>query len=186
MNITSQQEVEKLFRHVGAIDALCDCVGYYGSSDWREGGEPWSDLFHKTMDINVLGPTNLVRAVLPGMIERKSGRIALTTSSAARNAGTTMSIEPGYIASKGALQALVRYFAKQAVAHGIVVNAICPGPVMTPLLKATNQKFEVEKYPMKRLGEPEEIGQPLAFLCSKATGYMTGAVVDVNGGMLFS
>jgi NAD(P)-dependent dehydrogenase (short-subunit alcohol dehydrogenase family) len=179
-------DVEKVIAEAGPFDALCDCSGYYVKGDWIDGGDDWETLYRKTMDVNVLGPVNLVRAVLPGMVERGAGRIALTTSMAARNAGSTLAVEPAYVASKGGLQAIVRYFARQVADKGIVVNAISPGPILTPLLISANQPFAVDHYPMKRLGKPEEIGWPLAFLCSRATGFMTGAVIDVNGGMAFS
>ena len=183
---TKRADVEKIVAQAGAIDALCDCSGYYVKGDWVDGGDDWEALYRRTIDVNVLGPVNLVRAVLPGMIERRSGRIALTTSMAARNAGSTLAVEPAYVASKGALQAIVRYFARQVADKGIVVNAISPGAILTPLLISANQPFTVDQYPMKRLGKPEEIGWPMAFLCSRATGFMTGAVVDVNGGVAFS
>jgi NAD(P)-dependent dehydrogenase (short-subunit alcohol dehydrogenase family) len=179
-------DVEKVIAQIGPLDALCDCSGYYVKGDWVDGGDDWEALYRKTMDVNVLGPFNLVRAALPGMVERRSGRIALTTSMAARNAGSTLAVEPAYAASKGALQAAVRYFARQVADKGVVVNAISPGPILTPLLISANQPFAVDTYPMKRLGKPEEIGWPLAFLCSRATGFMTGAVIDVNGGVAFS
>ena len=183
---TKRADVEKIVAQAGAIDALCDCSGYYVKGDWVDGGDDWEALYRRTIDVNVLGPVNLVRAVLPGMIERRSGRIALTTSMAARNAGSTLAVEPAYVASKGGLQAIVRYFARQVADKGIVVNAISPGAILTPLLISANQPFTVDQYPMKRLGKPEEIGWPMAFLCSRATGFMTGAVVDVNGGVAFS
>jgi len=183
---TKRADVENAVAKAGVIDALCDCSGYYVKGDWFGGGDDWETLYRRTIDVNILGPVNLVRAVLPGMIERRSGRIALTTSMAARNAGSTLAVEPAYVASKGGLQAIVRYFARQVADKGIVVNAISPGAILTPLLISANQPFTVDQYPMKRLGKPEEIGWPLAFLCSRATGFMTGAVVDVNGGVAFS
>jgi NAD(P)-dependent dehydrogenase (short-subunit alcohol dehydrogenase family) len=186
LDITNRTDVDKLFAEIGRIDALCDTVGYYAGSNWLEGGADWEESFYKTINVNILGPLNLVRAVLPGMIERRNGRIALTSSMAARTAGSTPAVEPAYVASKGGLQALVRSFARQAAPYGVVVNAVAPGPVLTPLMKSTGQAYQVDSFPMKRFGEPWEIGWPLAFLCSKAANYMTGAVIDVNGGMAFS
>ena len=181
-----RRDVEKTVADFGQIDALCDCSGYYVKGDWAEGGDEWEALYRRTLDVNILGPVNLIRAVLPGMIAQGSGRIALTSSNAARTAGSTLAVEPAYVASKGGLQALVKYFARQVADKGIVVNAIAPGPILTPLLLSANQPFTTESYPMKRLGKPEEIAWPLAFLCSLGTGFMTGAVIDVNGGMSFS
>ncbi len=178
--------VNALIGSLPPLDALADCSGYYVSGDWREGGEPWEAIYRRSMDVNVLGPINLMRAVLPGMCERKSGRVALVGSMAGRSGGSTLAIEPAYAASKGALHTLVRYFARQVAKDGVVVNAIAPGTILTPLAVASGQPFDPASYPMKRLGEPEEIGWPVAFLCSKATSFMTGAVVDVNGGVVLS
>lgn len=184
---TKRADVEAVVKEIGgALDALIDTSGYYVKGDWVSGGDEWEDLFARTMDINVKGPTNLIRAVLPGMMERKNGRIVLTSSMAARNAGSTLAVEPAYAASKGALSALVRYFARQAAASGVVVNGVAPGPILTPLLVSANQPFALDNYPMKRFGQPEEIGWPAAFLASKGATFTTGAVLDVNGGMCFS
>jgi NAD(P)-dependent dehydrogenase (short-subunit alcohol dehydrogenase family) len=183
---TKREDVNALVEDIGALDALIDTSGYYVKGDWLEGGDEWEQLLERTMAVNVKGPVNLVRAVLPGMMKRGSGRIVLTSSMAARNAGSTLAVEPAYAASKGGLSALVRYFARQAAAYGVVVNGIAPGPIFTPLLVSANQPFTVDQYPMKRLGQPEEIGWPAAFLASRGSSFTTGAVLDVNGGMCFS
>jgi NAD(P)-dependent dehydrogenase (short-subunit alcohol dehydrogenase family) len=183
---TDRAAVNALFKDVGELDALIDTSGYYVKGDWVDGGDEWEELFTRTMDINVKGPMNLVRACMPGMMKRGSGRIVLTSSMAARNAGSTLAVEPAYAASKGALSAMVRYLARQAAASGVVVNGVAPGPILTPLLLSANQPFTVDSYPMKRLGQPEEIGWPAAFLASRGASFTTGAVLDVNGGMCFS
>ena len=184
---TKRADVNAVVKDIGgALDALIDTSGYYVKGDWVDGGDEWDELFTRTMDINIKGPLNLVRAVLPGMMERKNGRIVLTSSMAARNAGSTLAVEPAYAASKGGLSALVRYFARQAAASGVVVNGVAPGPILTPLLISANQPFALDAYPMKRFGQPEEIGWPAAFLASKGATFTTGAVLDVNGGMCFS
>jgi NAD(P)-dependent dehydrogenase (short-subunit alcohol dehydrogenase family) len=182
---TVRKDVDRLVAQVGRIDALVDCSGCYHKGDWV-GDEGWDDLLRSTLEINVSGPVNLVRAILPTMMARQSGRIALTTSMAARNAGTTLAVDPAYVASKGALQSLVRFFARQAAASGVVVNAIAPGPIGNPMTESARQPWDVGALPMRRLGKPEEVGWPLAFLCTKATGFMTGVVIDVNSGIHFS
>ena len=183
---TSRQDVNALVRDIGSLDALADCSGYYVKGDWLEGDDEWETLLATTMDVNVKGPVNLIRACLPDMMKKGSGRIVLVGSMAGRHAGSTLAVEPAYVASKGANQALVRYFSRQAAASGVVVNGVAPGPILTPLLVSANQPFELDHYPMKRLGKPEEIAWPIAFMCSKGTSFMTGAVLDVNGGMAFS
>ncbi len=183
---TKRDDVNALLQDIGEIDALIDTSGYYVKGDWLDGGDEWEQLFERTMAVNVKGPVNLLRAALPAMMKRGSGRIVLTSSMAARNAGSTLAVEPAYAASKGGLSALVRYFARQAAASGVVVNGVAPGPIFTPLLVSANQPFTVDQYPMKRLGQPEEIGWPAAFLASRGASFTTGAVLDVNGGMCFS
>lgn len=183
---TKRADVEALVRDLGELDALIDTSGYYVKGDWIDGGDDWETLFARTMDVNVKGPINLVRAIMPGMMERKRGRIVLTSSMAARNAGSTLAVEPAYAASKGALSTLVRYLARQAAASGVVVNGVAPGPIFTPLLVSANQPFALDSYPMKRFGQPEEIGWPAAFLASRGATFTTGAVLDVNGGMCFA
>ncbi|MEO8296376.1 MAG: SDR family oxidoreductase [Burkholderiales bacterium] len=180
---TSRADVEKVFADAGELDALIDCSGYYVKGDWLDGGDDWDALLARTMDVNVKGPVNLVRACLPAMMKRGSGRIVLTGSMAARNAGSTLAVEPAYAASKGALHTLVRYFARQSAPNGVVVNGVAPGPILTPLLISANQPFDTSSYPMKRLGDPQEIAWPAAFLASRGTSFMTGSVIDVNGGM---
>ena len=183
---SNRAAVEDLVQSIGSLNALADCSGYYVSGDWQSGDDDWERIFLRTQEVNMLGPINLVRAVLPMMRERGEGRIALVGSAAGRNAGSTLAIEPAYVASKGGLHALVRFFARQVAAEGIVVNAIAPGPIITPLSAQSGQPFDVSAYPMRRLGVPDDIGWPVAFLCTQATSFMTGAVIDVNGGMLFS
>jgi 3-oxoacyl-[acyl-carrier protein] reductase len=183
---TRRDDVNALVKDIGHIDALIDTSGYYVKGDWADGGEEWDELFARTMAINVRGPMNLVRAVLPQMRARGNGRIVLTGSMAARNAGSTLAVEPAYAASKGALHTLVRYFARQIAAEGVIINGVSPGPILTPLLISARQPFDLESYPMKRFGQPEEIGWPAAFLASRGASFTTGAVLDVNGGMCFS
>ena len=183
---TKRDDVNALVKDIGHLDALIDTSGYYVKGDWIDGGDDWDELFARTMAINVRGPMNLVRAVLPQMRARGNGRIVLTGSMSARNAGSTLAVEPAYAASKGALHTLVRYFARQVAAEGVIVNGVSPGPILTPLLVSAKQPFDLESYPMKRFGQPEEIGWPAAFLASRGASFATGAVLDVNGGMCFS
>jgi len=183
---TRRDDVEALVKDIGHVDALIDASGYYVKGDWMDGGDDWDELFARTMAVNVRGPMNLVRALLPQMRRRGNGRIVLTGSMSARNAGSTLAVEPAYAASKGALHTLVRYFARQVAAEGVTVNGVSPGPILTPLLLSAKQPFELDSYPMKRFGQPEEIGWPAAFLASRGASFTTGAVLDVNGGMCFS
>lgn len=183
---TDRPAVDAFVSGLGALDAFCDASGVYAKGEWIDEADDWESNLERTLDINVRGPINLIRAVMPAMAARGHGRIALTTSMAARNSGTTLSVEPAYVASKGALQALVRYFARQCAADGVVVNAVAPGPIDTPMTAAAKQPFDLSKLPTGRFGKPAEVGWPLAFLCTPGCGYMTGVVIDINGGLHFS
>lgn len=181
----SRAQVDALLDRLGSLAAFADCSGIYRSGDWMHGTD-WEDSCRETFSANVMGPLNLVRAVLPHIIGNGGGNIVLTASLAARNAGTTTSVDPAYIASKGAVVSLVRYFARIGAADGVVVNGVAPGPIETPMARASGQPFDLETLPLKRFGTPEEIGWPVAFLCSPGAGYITGAVLDINGGLHFS
>ena len=139
----------------------------------------WDEAFDRVMDVNVRGPINLVRAFMPGMIERRYGRIVLCGSIAGW-AGGLMS-GPHYVASKGGIHALVRWFAQQAVAHGVCVNGVAPGPVVTPMTHGAHH--DLGRFPLGRLAEPKEVAHAMRFLCSRDASYVSGTVVDVNGGL---
>ncbi|NYT65292.1 SDR family oxidoreductase [Alcaligenaceae bacterium] len=180
-DVTCRIAVETIIESAGALDALADTSGIcpydddWTAPDWNE------NAFTKVMQINVLGPINLVRAVMPGMIERGQGRIALCGSIAGWTGG--LRAGPHYAASKGALHALVRWAAQQCIQHNVIINGVAPGPVNTPM--TSNHGYAPEKYPMKRMGLPEEIASAIAYLCSPAASYSTGTIMDVNGGTYF-
>jgi len=89
---------------------------------------------------------------------------------------------PHYCASKGGVHALVKAFAKRGAPAGIYVNGIAPGPVPTPMIAA--EPYKDEMVPLGRLGQPEDIAEAVVFLSSQASHFITGQVLDVNGGML--
>jgi len=180
---TKPSNVNAAVERIGPLTGMVISAGVFEGCYLEE---MTPEFWDRTMAINVRGPMNLVRAVLPQMRARGNGRIVLTGSMSARNAGSTLAVEPAYAASKGALHTLVRYFARQVAAEGVIVNGVSPGPILTPLLVSAKQPFDLESYPMKRFGQPEEIGWPAAFLASRGASFTTGAVLDVNGGMCFS
>ena len=86
-----------------------------------------------------------------------------------------------YVASKAGVHALVKWLAKRGAPHGVLVNGIAPGPIDTAMTHG--QEFELSRIPLGRLGVADEVAWPIAFLCSPAAAYITGTVLDVNGGM---
>jgi 3-oxoacyl-[acyl-carrier protein] reductase len=110
------------------------------------------------------------------------GRIVNVTSLAAHNGGTVASAH--YSAAKGGAMTLTRYFARQLAGTGVVVNAVCPGPVSSANERLAHLRDEINKQvPVGRFAEPEEIAGAVALLASDRAGFMVGATIDVNGGL---
>ncbi len=171
--------VEAMAASVGGVDALVAAGGIQPFDDWHDAD--FGDAFHRVMDVNVQGPLNLARAWLDPMIDAGYGRIVIVGSLAGRIGGLVA--PPHYVASKGAVHALVRWLANRGAPHGVAVNAMVPGPVDTAMM--TGAPFNVDRFPMKRLGRPEEIGWPIAMMASPAASFMAGALVDANGAVAF-
>jgi NAD(P)-dependent dehydrogenase (short-subunit alcohol dehydrogenase family) len=131
------------------------------------------------MAVNVLGPIHAARAFLPGMIERRRGRIVLVGSVAGRMGGLIAG--PHYVASKGGVHALVKWLARQAGPFNVLVNGVAPASVETPLMQG--QPVDLTRIPLGRMAQAEEVAGPIAFLCSGAASYVCGVVLDVNGGV---
>lgn len=180
LDVTDRGAVEAWAADCGDVDALIDCAAICPFDDWDDDG--WDDVAARVFNINLQGPINLCRAFMPGMIARKSGKIALIGSIAGRLGGVRAT--PHYVMSKGGIHAYVRWLAKKGAAHNVQVNAVAPGPVATPMTQGEN--FGPENFPMKRMAEASEIAGPLAFLVSPAANYISGAVLDINGAMHFS
>ena len=176
-DVTDRAAVEALVQRHGPFTALADTAGICPyDDDWL--APDWNEqAFMQVMRVNVLGPINLVRAILPGMIERKHGRIALCGSIAGWTGG--LRAGPHYSASKGGVHALVRWFAQRAAPHQVCVNGVAPGPIATGM--TAGHGYDGREYPMQRMGEPEEIASMLTYLCSPAASFVSGAIMDVNG-----
>ena len=136
------------------------------------------------MDVNVLGSLHLAREMIPRMAKRGGGRIVLIGSIGGRMGGTSPIVQPHYIASKGGVHAITWWLAKRAAPQGVLVNAVAPGPIETAMTATT--PYPKDQYPLGRIGKPEEIAWPVAFLCSPAASYLSGSIVDVNGGLFVS
>jgi NAD(P)-dependent dehydrogenase (short-subunit alcohol dehydrogenase family) len=176
-DVTSRAEVEALAASTGAVDALVLAAGICPWDDWQE--PAWDEVFDEVIAVNLHGPIHCARAWLPGMIERRRGRMVLVGSVAGRIGGLVASAH--YVASKAGLHGLVKWLAKRGAPHGVLVNGIAPGPIDTEMTRG--QTFDLSRIPLGRMGVAEEIAWPIAFLCSPAAGYITGAVLDINGGL---
>ncbi len=110
---------------------------------------------------------------------RDGESLLLVGSVAGKTGGTSLSTPPDYSASKGAVHAIVKWMSRKAIARKVLVNAVAPGPVETPMTHGSNNGPNL---PLGRMGKAEELGWPIAFLCTAGAGYMSGAILDVNGG----
>ncbi len=160
------------------VYALAHCAGILEGRPWTE-DRAWHERFHRVMDINVRVPLQLSAAAIDHMALHGGGQIALVGSVAGKTGGTSLTTPPDYSASKGAVHALVKWLSRNAVGRGVLVNAVAPGPVETPMTRGFNLGPTL---PMGRIGRAEELAWPIAFLCTPAASYLSGAILDVNGG----
>jgi NAD(P)-dependent dehydrogenase (short-subunit alcohol dehydrogenase family) len=181
-DVTSRAEVERVAASTGPVDALVLAAGICPWDDWQEPG--WDEVFEQVMAVNLHGPIHFARAWLPGMIERQSGRMVLVGSVAARIGGLVASAH--YVAAKAGLHALVKWLAKRGAPHGVLVNGIAPGPIDTAMARSMHTEATRSAYhahiPMRRYGMVEEVAGAAAFLVSDEASYITGHMLDVDGG----
>jgi 3-oxoacyl-[acyl-carrier protein] reductase len=134
------------------------------------------------MDVNINGPFYLCRAVIPHMRSRGYGRIINIASVAGKEGNPNMA---PYSASKAALIGLTKSIAKEVAAEGICVNAVSPAVIRTKILEQLTPAqvaYMVERIPMKRTGQPEEVAAVVHFLASADCSFVTGQCYDVSGG----
>lgn len=171
------KEIEEVF---GGIDILVNNAGV--ALDARIHKMP-EEYFDNTMAINVKGTWNTMQHVLPTMMEKKEGAI-INISSVSGIAGNIG--QSAYSGSKAAVIGMTKTVAKEAAAYGIRVNAVAPGFIEVGMSSQISDKLRemlVQQIPMKRQGKGEEVAKTVAFLASDDAGYITGQVIEVNGGM---
>ena len=171
------KEIEEAF---GGIDILVNNAGV--ALDARIHKMP-EEYFDNTMAINVKGTWNTMQHVLPMMMEKKEGAI-INISSVSGIAGNIG--QSAYSGSKAAVIGMTKTVAKEAAAYGIRVNAVAPGFIEVGMSSQISDKLRemlVQQIPMKRQGKGEEVAKTVAFLASEDAGYITGQVIEVNGGM---
>ena len=160
------------------IDILVNNAGIhsrYATADCPE--EEWDRM----LAVNIKGVFLCCRAVMDEMIERGSGKIINFSSMAAKTGGVSAS--PPYAASKAAVSAYTFSLAKELGPHGICVNALSPGIIKTEMTRAHPPSGDASIVLKHRRGEPEEVANAALFLASSESDYITGEVLDVNGGI---
>ncbi len=180
LDVADRAQVEAMVAGAGRLDAIVANAGYVVWNDWED--DDWDATFHRIIDVNLLGTIHLVRAAMPAMMARGAGKIVIVTSVAGKVGGVRSG--PHYIAAKGGLNAFIKWAARKAAPSGVHVNGVAPGPTASPM--TAGQTFDLAAIPLGRLGRPEDIAGPIAFLCSAASDYVCGSVLDVNGGIFMS
>ena len=138
-----------------------------------------------TMNVNLKGAFLLTQAILPNMMENKSGSLIYIGSVAGRAYGLIGG--PHYAASKAAVQVFGRYIARVGAPYGIRSNCVLPGPTETNMIAGLPEgTLDVSKFPLGRLGQPADVAQAILYLSSPASSWVTGVWLDVNGGMLMT
>lgn len=178
-----QAIVQKIISDLGQVDILVNNAGVSQSYRLMDSSQSDYDL---VMDASVRGAYNMSRAVVPHFRSRKSGAIVCIGSVAAQRGGGILG-GPHYSAAKGALQTLAKAMARELGPDGIRVNAIAPGMVDTDLLVGKidedGKKRVAGTIPLGRLAQPLDIANACLYLVSDQSSYVTGVVLDVNGGL---
>ncbi len=166
----------------GPVEALINNAGWDVAGNFVDSDPA---MWRKVIDINLYGPLNVTRAILPGMIERESGRIVSLASDAGRVGSSGESV---YAACKGGIISFSKSVAREVARHGITLNVVSPGPSDTPLFARFDESGRLaaaleRAIPMRRLGRPEDYPGLIAFLISDDASFITGQTVSVSGGL---
>jgi len=185
IDVTDEDSVEAAFsdieRLLGPVELLVLNAGVLHKAPLEE--TRLSDWRH-VIDVNLTGAFLCARRGLGGMRVAGYGRVVIVGSSAGVNgAGAAPPALPAYAASKAGVMALAKSMAGEYAAFGVTVNALAPTLIDTGMLSTLTADYR-STIPVGRYGTPQEVADVTAFLCSQHAGYITGEVVDVNGGYL--
>jgi NAD(P)-dependent dehydrogenase (short-subunit alcohol dehydrogenase family) len=172
--------VARVLGEFGRLDVLVNSAGVPGDS--LRTVDVDDAEWNRVLGINANGSFFLSRAVLPGMVERGYGRIVLLASIAGKE-GNPMAA--AYSASKAAVIALAKAIGKDVAGTGVLVNAVAPAVIETPILTAMSKEhveYMLQRVPLGRMGTAAEVANLVAFLASEDLSFSTGATFDISGG----
>ncbi|MBT3388249.1 MAG: 3-oxoacyl-[acyl-carrier-protein] reductase [Desulfobacula sp.] len=183
-NVINDTQVKEMFESIasefGRIDILVNNAGITKDSLLMDMQE---DQWDQVMDVNLKGVFLCCRYAAKMMSDQQYGKI-INISSASGQVGNIGQVN--YAASKGGVIAITKTLAKELARYNITVNAVAPGFIRTPMTQTVPEKvvnYLIGQIPLKRMGEPLEIANAVAFLASDNSAYITGQVLSVNGGM---
>ena len=192
-NSAAAEETERLCRELGAEVLLVQGKEAFGRVDvlvnnagiTRDGllARMTEEDFRAVLDVNLVGPWNMMKAVNRIMMKQRYGRIVNLSSVTGLmgNMGQT-----NYAAAKAGILGMTKSYAREVASRGITVNAVAPGFIDTDMTEAMPEGAKdkiVTGIPMGRTGKPEDVAEAVAFLTSEQAGYITGEVLRVDGGM---
>lgn len=178
-----QTAVNETVEHFGQLNILVNNAAYQMTQQKIE--DITIEQFRRTMETNVFGYFYMVKAALPHLSE---GDVIINTGSIVGKVGKDMLID--YATSKGAVHTFTKSLALNLAERNIRVNSVVPGPVWTPNIPATMPKEKVDNYDtdaaMKRAGQPEELAPAYVYFAAEDSSFVTGALLDIAGGMTSS
>ncbi|MFF2485092.1 SDR family NAD(P)-dependent oxidoreductase [Microbacterium sp. NPDC058062] len=180
LDITDAAAVAALAERVGDVDILINSAGIVGPNIALLDTDP--DDWRRTFEVNVLGTVAMMQAFTPGMVARGWGRVVNFASMAGKDGNPNLSV---YSATKAAVIALTKSAGKELATTGVIVNAIAPAVIATPMNDSTAPDVLAHitsLIPMKRVGEAHEVAELVAWLASDKVSFSTGAVYDISGG----
>jgi len=184
LDVTRPELVEaaiaRVIRTAGSLEILVNNAGIAGKAApiWEQSDSDWL----RVMDLNINAPFYMCRAILPHMRAKGYGRIVNIASIAGKEGNPNM---VAYSASKAAIIGLTKSIAKEVATEGICINAVAPAVIRTRILAQITPAqvdYMVQRIPMKRTGQPEEVAAVVHFLASRDCSFVTGQCYDVSGG----
>jgi NAD(P)-dependent dehydrogenase (short-subunit alcohol dehydrogenase family) len=186
-DVTNRQQIDEALYAIRAkLGPVTVLVNAAGLDSFKKFHDVSFERWQRVIDVNLNGVFHTTQAVLPDMLEAGWGRIVNISSSSTHSGAQYMA---PYVAAKSAVNGLTKTLALEYGPSGITVNAVPPGFIDTPMLRAASDKGflgDIDKSiaatPVRRIGRPEDIAAACAFLISEEAGYITGQILGVNGG----
>lgn len=185
--------ISRVESELGPIDVLLNSAAVLDDKTFLESSpQDWDRM----LKVCLYGPMNVLHAVLPGMVQRKSGRVICMASDSARVGQARLSY---YAAAKAGVIALVKSVAQEIGPNGVTLNVVSPGATNTEMRQAREEGLKasmgeekyakrvqtvLKMYPTRRIGEPDDIASAILYLASAQASWVTGQVLSVNGGFV--